>query len=1148
MLLIATLIISLFSEEKVLVSKAGDQSRVAVAITPSGNIVAVAEDTNCSKPEKHICLFYNGEELADDSFVSSAFPSVAVDSNGNIYVVWADASQIDPNSRTRTWDIYLRKKIGNSWQNSERINGKTTSDQCGIQGDQIKPDIYISGSEIHIVWQSIESNGRSFICYVKSPDLGASWTTNKKLFEGYSPSVAVKGNKVFIAFSDINGNIRFASSQDGGNTFSLRTQNVSNASQRIPDLSSPDITISPSGNLLLVWQDKPTSKSDIDIFFSVSKDDGTSWGTPQQLDLPGDQTNPSVVFFGGPKIFFSEKKSETLGLDIYYVEQEGNLSVARGEFSPSSSINTVSGVTQVVIFQMKVTASDDLSEAEVKSITVKAFGSMDESNHISNIYAWWDKDGNGVISSPDILLSKSKFSADNGTTTLGVNIPVVTPNPEYIIFSVDLAKPIPRGRDFRIEISPSDVLAVLPGTSKGVRVIGPTLSSVSVSVSNNIPAASVSASPSSVLEGSGVTVILNASSSYDPDGDPITFSWRQVRGITVSLSSSGPTASFSAPSSVTKNEILTFEVTVADSFGGRSTAEVSVTVVDSINEPPVAIARVNISGNLFDEPIDVNEGDIVVLDGSLSYDPNGDNLVFFWSQVGGPKVEIFNPSGITAYFVAPDVVGLARETVIINLSVRDSKGAVSSDEIKINVKNTKNDPPRSSFDYNPKKGLAPLDVEFDASSSFDPDGSIISYRWNFGDGTEISTTNTRITHRFETPGEYIVTLTVYDNGGDSDNFSATVTALSSEPELFLYTISITQNIPFGTRKDIGIIRVSNVSGESIMLRSLKMRLSGIPDASVDFFIDYNNDRIGDVKIFSYSLKSTSDAFFVPLDTIIPGGESINIILSATAYPFSIPADYTLYFESVDARSSVMSVEPKISGISLPQSFRFGVKRPAILFSASQVSYTAFQGKVEIPISIRANGANFTLNSIYIEYNPVIFESIQIFSDSNGNGKYDSGDELLAKLESGNLSANLSLSLSNRDEKKILIVGYLAPATAVVAPKFSAPGNTHLSLLFYLWFSVPVIFGLIFTKVKRQICVFALATLIFALNITCANKAGKGIVQTKPEQKQSTEVSSQEHGQIPGKTTSIKIKSVGVSSSAPEFDIIGIPLEIKITIP
>ena len=54
-------------------------------------------------------------------------------------------------------------------------------------------------------------------------------------------------------------------------------------------------------------------------------------------------------------------------------------------------------------------------------------------------------------------------------------------------------------------------------------------------------------------------------------------------------------------------------------------------------------------------------------------------------------------------------------------------------------------------------------IIFDASESFDPDGSIISFYWDFGDG---NFSNTKISaHEYENPGKYVVTLTVTDSNG-----------------------------------------------------------------------------------------------------------------------------------------------------------------------------------------------------------------------------------------------------------------------------------------------------------------------------------------------------------------------------------------------
>lgn len=65
-------------------------------------------------------------------------------------------------------------------------------------------------------------------------------------------------------------------------------------------------------------------------------------------------------------------------------------------------------------------------------------------------------------------------------------------------------------------------------------------------------------------------------------------------------------------------------------------------------------------------------------------------------------------------------------------------------------------------------GTAPLTITFDISASSDPDGTIVSFTFDFGDGTEPlegTTITEPIEHTYETPGSYFAKLTVKDNGG-----------------------------------------------------------------------------------------------------------------------------------------------------------------------------------------------------------------------------------------------------------------------------------------------------------------------------------------------------------------------------------------------
>ncbi|QFU89880.1 PQQ-dependent sugar dehydrogenase [Amycolatopsis sp. YIM 10] len=82
-------------------------------------------------------------------------------------------------------------------------------------------------------------------------------------------------------------------------------------------------------------------------------------------------------------------------------------------------------------------------------------------------------------------------------------------------------------------------------------------------------------------------------------------------------------------------------------------------------------------------------------------------------------------------------------------------------------------------------GLAPLTVNFSSAGSSDPEGSALTYHWNFGDGTTSSSPNP--SHTYTGNGQRTATLTVTDAGGRTAAANVTITVGNTAPTVTLAT-------------------------------------------------------------------------------------------------------------------------------------------------------------------------------------------------------------------------------------------------------------------------------------------------------------------------------------------------------------------------
>lgn len=130
-------------------------------------------------------------------------------------------------------------------------------------------------------------------------------------------------------------------------------------------------------------------------------------------------------------------------------------------------------------------------------------------------------------------------------------------------------------------------------------------------------------------------------------------------------------------------------------------------------------------------------------------------------------------------------------TYTVGLTVKDAKGEeATATPVTITVARATlaRAAPTAVATATPSNGAVPLAVSFNGSNSISPDGSIVSYAWNFGDpnsGSSNTDTRANPSHTYYFVGSYSVTLTVTDNAGITASTTVAVT-VSSPAGSFTY--------------------------------------------------------------------------------------------------------------------------------------------------------------------------------------------------------------------------------------------------------------------------------------------------------------------------------------------------------------------------
>jgi len=218
----------------------------------------------------------------------------------------------------------------------------------------------------------------------------------------------------------------------------------------------------------------------------------------------------------------------------------------------------------------------------------------------------------------------------------------------------------------------------------------------------------------------GGTAVLDGIGSADPNEDPVSFSWAQSLGIPVTLEGvNNQTATF-VPEA---QGIYGFQLVTSDGQLDSPPDEVWVIVNSLSNRVPTADAG---------EDQTVTEGDTVRLNGSGSFDPDGDTLSYAWSQADGPEsVVLEGAATVEAQFEAPEP-GIYEFLLLVH----DGEVSSGPNSVMVTVESADNHAPVAVI-----QGTDPVEagdwVTLDGSGSYDPDQDSLTYSWTQTSGLRV---------------------------------------------------------------------------------------------------------------------------------------------------------------------------------------------------------------------------------------------------------------------------------------------------------------------------------------------------------------------------------------------------------------------------
>ncbi|PZS25537.1 MAG: radical SAM protein [Pseudonocardiales bacterium] len=228
--------------------------------------------------------------------------------------------------------------------------------------------------------------------------------------------------------------------------------------------------------------------------------------------------------------------------------------------------------------------------------------------------------------------------------------------------------------------------------------------------------------------------------------------------------SSWPSAPFSNFLSGTIDEVALYQTDLTLAQVQRHFTSSGRTLVLPPNQPPVA-AFTSSCTNL-----------ACSFDGSTSSDPDGTVASYAWTFGDGATSTAAKPAHTFA----------TAGTFTVKLTVTDNQAATGTVSHPVTPTAPPNQPPVAAF----TSSCSSLACTFDGTTSSDPDGTVASYAWTFGDGA--TSTAAKPPHTFAAAGTYAVSLTVTDNQGATGTTSRNVTVTSaSQPPTAAFTQACT---------------------------------------------------------------------------------------------------------------------------------------------------------------------------------------------------------------------------------------------------------------------------------------------------------------------------------------------------------------------